>query len=327
MKRGVFVFISCNKEHVSEIKEIIQTVFDKNDFDSYIWENPGRIAFDEIGWFSLRTEIEEVSTILQGMLSEIFERFPNVQVEGIVSIGDKNYRVPYSVQTTPEGLTVTELADLNGIPASECWFPFWLNGNYGLYLAGFATKDECGTFFRLLKEHVKTFLDEKEVSLETFINSEMLEKYFEENDEAYEELCDLCEEEGIESPYTPWMGEFKDFCITAWNKYKEENSVVKENNGLPLEDCTDKAFVITGKLKLFENRDEFVEYIEGLGGKVVGSISSKTDFLICNDASSTSSKMKKAKELGIPVITEEEFIQRFGDTEDFDLDEEDEEDD
>ena len=85
------------------------------------------------------------------------------------------------------------------------------------------------------------------------------------------------------------------------------------------EDCTDKAFVITGKLNLFENRDEFVEYIEDLGGKVVGSVSSKTDFLICNDTASTSSKMKKAKELGVEVITEEEFIQRFGDPDDFGL--------
>ena len=91
------------------------------------------------------------------------------------------------------------------------------------------------------------------------------------------------------------------------------------------EDWTDKTFVITGKLKLFENRDEFVEYIEELGGKVVGSVSSKTDYLICNDTASTSSKMKKAKELGIPVITEEEFIRRFGDPGEFDLGWEDEE--
>lgn len=312
------MFITCNKEHLSEIKEIIQTVFDKNNLDSYIMEDACRIGIFEIGWVSLRTEIEEVSTILQGMLSEILERFPNVQVEGDVSIGDKNYRVPYSVQTTPEGLTVTEVADLNGIPESECWFPFWLNGNYGLYLAGFATKEECGTFFRLFKEHVKAFLEEEEVSFEKFINSDMLEKYFEENDEAYEELCDLCEKENVESPYTPWMDEFKDFCIAAWKKY----------NGLQPEDCTDKTFVITGKLKLFENRDEFVEYIEDLGGKVVGGISSKTDFLICNDASSTSSKTKKAKELGIPIITEEEFIRRFGDPGEFELgwEDEDEED-
>ena len=63
------------------------------------------------------------------------------------------------------------------------------------------------------------------------------------------------------------------------------------------EDCTDKAFVITGKLNLFENRDEFVEYVKELGGKVVGSVSSKTDFLICNDTASSSSKMKKQKSL------------------------------
>ena len=93
------------------------------------------------------------------------------------------------------------------------------------------------------------------------------------------------------------------------------------------EDCAGKSFVITGKLKYFENRDEFVEYIEELGGKVVGSVSSKTDYLICNDTGCTSSKMKKAKELGVGIITEEEFIRRFGDPYDFDLDVGDERDD
>ena len=91
------------------------------------------------------------------------------------------------------------------------------------------------------------------------------------------------------------------------------------------EDCTDKTFVITGKLQFFENREAFSEHIQELGGKVTGSISSKTDFLICNDTASTSSKMKKAKELGIEVITEEEFIRRFGGPDEFELDEDDEE--
>ena len=51
--------------------------------------------------------------------------------------------------------------------------------------------------------------------------------------------------------------------------------------------------------------------IESMGGKVTGSVTGKTDFLINNDALSNSSKNKKAKELGIPILTEEEFIDRF----------------
>ena len=68
-----------------------------------------------------------------------------------------------------------------------------------------------------------------------------------------------------------------------------------------------KVFVITGKLHDFSSREELKESIEFMGGKVAGSISSKTSYLINNDSTSQSSKNLKARELGIPVITEEEF--------------------
>jgi DNA ligase (NAD+) len=71
---------------------------------------------------------------------------------------------------------------------------------------------------------------------------------------------------------------------------------------------TDKTFVITGSLEKFENRNALKEFIEAKGGKVTGSVTSKTDYLINNDNLSNSSKNKKAKELGIEIITEEEFI-------------------
>ena len=70
----------------------------------------------------------------------------------------------------------------------------------------------------------------------------------------------------------------------------------------------DKTFVVTGSLVQYENRNAIKAEIEHLGGKVAGSVSSKTDYLINNDIESNSSKNKKAKELGIPLITEEEFI-------------------
>lgn len=68
-------------------------------------------------------------------------------------------------------------------------------------------------------------------------------------------------------------------------------------------------FVITGSVKHFANRGEVKELIESLGGKVTGSVTSKTNYLINNDVTSTSSKNKKANELGIPIISEETFLE------------------
>ena len=70
-----------------------------------------------------------------------------------------------------------------------------------------------------------------------------------------------------------------------------------------------KTFVITGELNSFSNRREAQELIERLGGKATGSVSSKTDYLINNDKTSQSSKNKTAAKLGVPVITEDEFIE------------------
>ena len=69
-----------------------------------------------------------------------------------------------------------------------------------------------------------------------------------------------------------------------------------------------KTFVVTGKLTFYKNRDEIKAVIEKNGGKVVGSISGKTDYLINNDIDSTSSKNLSAKKLNIPIISEDEFL-------------------
>ncbi len=76
--------------------------------------------------------------------------------------------------------------------------------------------------------------------------------------------------------------------------------------------CEGLTFVITGEVHYYKNRDELKAYVESAGGKVTGSVTSKTNFLVNNDAHSTSSKNRKAAELGIPVITEDEFVERFG---------------
>lgn len=74
---------------------------------------------------------------------------------------------------------------------------------------------------------------------------------------------------------------------------------------------------ITGKTEYFDNLDELKDFIEGLGGVVVSTVSGNTDLLICNDMSNTSSKIKKADELCIPIISEKGFIRRYDDLANF----------
>lgn len=75
--------------------------------------------------------------------------------------------------------------------------------------------------------------------------------------------------------------------------------------------CSGMTFVITGSVHAFKNRDAFKAWVEANGGTVAGSVSKKTTYLVNNDLESTSSKNKKANELGIPVISEDQFIEKF----------------
>ena len=101
----------------------------------------------------------------------------------------------------------------------------------------------------------------------------------------------------------------------ANEKHVEELRRLLEELEIPQEEINTEAqifenmtFVITGSVEHFANRNEVKDVIESKGGKVTGSVTAKTNYLINNDVNSTSSKNKKAKELGIPIITEEEFL-------------------
>ena len=89
----------------------------------------------------------------------------------------------------------------------------------------------------------------------------------------------------------------------------EEINLVIPEDTKEEQTLTGKTFVITGSLNHFKNRNELKVKIEELGGKVTGSVTGKTDYLINNDNMSGSSKNKKAKELNIPILTEEEFLE------------------
>lgn len=128
--------------------------------------------------------------------------------------------------------------------------------------------------------------------------------------------------EAIDSGYNfaqiEGLGEVLNHNIHSWyeNSYQQEGipdlirelKIKKETKiGGDSFSLTGKTFVITGSLNVYKNRDELTKEIKLHGGKVGSSITSKTDYLINNDITSNSSKNKKAKNLGIPIITEKEF--------------------
>lgn len=124
--------------------------------------------------------------------------------------------------------------------------------------------------------------------------------------------------EGWNFASIPNFGEAKMNAILNFNytdadivyKYLNVSNIVEENSSVS-QVLENKIFVITGKLKQFKNRNELVAAIEAHGGKVSGSVSLKTSYLVNNDATSASAKNAAAKKLNIPIITEDELISMF----------------
>ena len=96
-----------------------------------------------------------------------------------------------------------------------------------------------------------------------------------------------------------------DYIVDNYLQIKEN---IKEDNELKLKDLT---FCVTGKVHIWKNRDSLSAFIESLGGKVTGSVSKNTNYLINNDINSTSAKNKKAQELDVPILSEEDFKKIF----------------
>ena len=117
------------------------------------------------------------------------------------------------------------------------------------------------------------------------------------------------------------IGPEKSASFVRWMKDKNNYSMlqqllvelnISQSSSAPTgNSCEGLTFVITGDVHHYKNRNELKAYIESQGGKVTGSVSKSTNFLINNDVESSSGKNKKAKELSIPIISEEEFIARF----------------
>ena len=110
----------------------------------------------------------------------------------------------------------------------------------------------------------------------------------------------------ISSLNTYWKNHCSDILQLANEfTFEAQKSIMSESTN----ELENKTFVITGSVNHYQNRDALKADIEAHGGKVIGSVSSKTDYLINNDLESNSSKNKKAKELGIKIISEDQFLE------------------
>ena len=146
-------------------------------------------------------------------------------------------------------------------------------------------------------------------------NAKMICKYF---DDDIEKIRHADEEEisAIEGIGPVIAGSMADYFKSAENNQKLDHllshlHLVHEETSAE-QVFAGKTFVITGSVEHFSNRSEAKEFIEARGGKVTGSVTKKTDYLINNDKTSASSKNKKAQELGIPILSEEDFLELAG---------------
>ncbi len=149
-------------------------------------------------------------------------------------------------------------------------------------------------------------------------NAKMLCKAF---DYDYNKLAEADEEElaqieGIGEVLAQGIRAFFDNPqkMESAKRLMEELVLEKPERSDEEETLSGKVFVITGSVEHFNNRNEVKDVIEKKGGKVTGSVSAKTDYLINNDITSNSGKNKKAKELGVPIISEEMFLEMIGET-------------
>ena len=202
----------------------------------------------------------------------------------------------------------------------------WLDSISGVFeLHRFAGGwyDKPGFGRKSVENIISAIESSKEVSLSSYIcalgipligttASKKLEKEFKtwdnfisavKNNYKFYNLSDI----GIEMDYSLKNFDYSEAEYIAENyidfQYEESQSTQQNLNDL--------TFVITGKLNNFSNRDELKNLIESKGGKVTGSVSKKTSYLINNDNKSTSSKNKTALTLGIPIITEQDFFEKF----------------
>lgn len=218
-----------------------------------------------------------------------------------------------------EGLsesTLEKFIELGWLTCFEDIYKLNLHTDTMMDLDGFGVKSVTNLLASLIRSTYTTldrFIYALSIPLIGRSASKTISKYFNGDiDRFYSECC------FSEFDFTV-LDDFGDAMNESINKYLKDNATMicelsKHMNFEKPQTISNNAnlsgltFVITGSLNHFTNRDEAKEKIEAAGGKVSGSVSAKTSYLVNNDITSTSGKNKKAKELNIPIIDEEELI-------------------
>lgn len=168
---------------------------------------------------------------------------------------------------------------------------------------------------------LSTIQDKRECELWQFISALSIPLIGSTYAKEIAKKCETWEDFRNIKDFLMWDGFGPETCASL-NKfnYEEADELVNNilhiknslyNQGIVESGITEKTICITGKLTTYKNRSELKSAIEAHGGKVVDSVSSKTDYLINNDINSTSSKNQKAKALNIPIITEAQLSEMF----------------
>lgn len=213
--------------------------------------------------------------------------------------------------------TLEKFIDLGWLTSFEDIYHLDVERDNMVKLDGFGVKSVMNLLSSINKSSSNVSLDRFIYSLSIPLigrsASKTISKYFNGDfDKFYKECC-------IDSFDFTVLDEFGEAMNKSINCYIEDNVVMIGNlakemwfeepqNTSNSNALAGKVFCITGSLNRFANRDEAKEAIEAAGGKVSGSVSAKTSYLVNNDTTSTSGKNKKAKELNIPIISEEELI-------------------
>ena len=211
--------------------------------------------------------------------------------------------------------TIEKLIDWNWLTCREDLFKLTEHKEEWIKKPGFGALS-VNKILKSIEEHKKTTLAAFLSSLGIPLIGQNVSKELSKNFKEYGVFRDKVKDEEYDFSVLDGFGEemnksLKNYDYTEADKiitYLSFSAAADETSDLAL---SGKTVVITGKLSLFKNRTELKSAIEKQGGKVTGSISGKTSFLINNDLESNSSKNLAAKKLNVPILSESAFVERF----------------
>jgi DNA ligase (NAD+) len=211
--------------------------------------------------------------------------------------------------------TIEKLIDWNWLTCREDLFKLAEHKEEWIKKPGFGAPS-VNKILKSIEEHKKTTLAAFLSSLGIPLIGQNVSKELAKNFKEYSIFRDKVKDEEYDFSVLDGFGEEMNKSLKSYDYTEADKIVTYLSFAAAADEVTDlalsgKIVVITGKLSIFKNRTELKSAIEERGGKVTGSISGKTSFLINNDLESNSSKNLAAKKLNVPILSESAFVERF----------------